>query len=116
MSETSVKFVHFKSVDDPREFRPYDLERIDGDLPVNEPYYTMSPAGIVHVVPGETCEVLPLSAWMRQGMLFRILRNIGFYKYFLHRRAFSAWRQRALSIICEATQGGRSASLHGSQD
>ena len=91
-SETSVKFVHFKSVDDPREFRPYDLERIDGDLPVNEPYYTMSPAGIVHVVPGETCEVLPLSAWMRQGMLFRILRNISFYKYFLHRRAFSAWR------------------------
>jgi hypothetical protein len=91
-SETGVKFVHLQRVEDPKEFRPYDLERVDLEDHTVE-HYTMSPAGIVHVCPGEASECIPLNAWMRQGMMFKILRNIPFYKYYLHRKAFMAWRE-----------------------
>ena len=53
----------------------------------------MSPMGIVHVCPGEVSECTALSAWMRQGMMFKILRNIPFYKYYLHRKTFTVWRE-----------------------
>ena len=52
----------------------------------------MSPAGIVHVSPSDPSECIPLSTWMRQGMMFNILRNIRFYKLFLHRKMFQTWR------------------------
>ena len=67
-------------------YRPYDLIRVDlKDLPNPSEYFIMSPAGIVHVSPGEASECIPLSAWVRQGMVFNILRNIRFYKLFMHR-------------------------------
>ena len=116
-SETAVKFVHFKQVDDPREFRPYDLERIKGDLPTTEPYYTMSPAGIVQMIPGESSECVSLSVWMRQGMLFRILRNIGFYKHFLHRKAFTIWKENVrYQLFAKQRKGSRCETIHGSWD
>ena len=92
-SETPVKFVHLKLAvpDDSRAFRPYDLERVDlNDIPSD--HFIMSPAGVVHVCPGEPSECLPLSSWVRQGMIFNILRNIRFYKFFLHRKMFQTWR------------------------
>lgn len=92
-SETPVKFVHLKLAvpDDSRAFRPYDLERVDlGDLPPD--HFIMSPAGVVHVSPGEPSECVALSSWVRQGMIFNILRNIRFYKFFLHRKMFQTWR------------------------
>ena len=90
-SETPVKFVHLVQVDDAKRYRPYDLMRVDlQDIPSE--YFIMSPAGIVHVCPNEPSECIPLSTWMRQGMMFNILRNIRFYKLFLHRKMFQTWR------------------------
>ena len=53
----------------------------------------MSAAGIVHVSPGSPSECIPLASWLRQSMMFNILRNIPFYKYYLHRKAFTIWRE-----------------------
>jgi len=89
--ETPVKFVHLIQVNDPKNYRPYDLVTTEIKETTTE-YFTMSPAGIVHMCQGEPSECTPLSSWTRQGMFFNILRNITFYKYFLHRRAFTAWR------------------------
>lgn len=60
------------------------------DVPTE--HFIMSPAGIVHVCPSEPSECIPLSTWMRQGMMFNILRNIRFFKLFLHRKMFQTWR------------------------
>ncbi len=98
-SETGVKFVHFKRVDDPKEFRPYDLERIEGPHSAQDEYFTMSNAGIVHICPGENAECTPLTAWMRQSMMFKILRNIGFYKYYLHRKIFTTWKENVRFLL-----------------
>ena len=92
-SDTPLKFVNLFQIDDPKEFRPYDLvigEIKDNHLEVE--HYSMSPSGIVHVVPGYSSECISLANWTRQAMMFRILRKIPFYKYYLHRKTFYTWR------------------------
>lgn len=91
-SDTPVKFVDFIQANDPKEFKPYDLVAINLHDPHIE-HFTISSSGIVHVCPGEPSECVSLSNWMRQGMMFRILRNIPFYRYFLHRKMFNAWKE-----------------------
>ena len=90
-SDTPVKFVDLVQVDDPKVYRPYDLVAVNLH-DVNMEHYTISSSGIVHVCPGEPSECISLSNWMRQGMMFNILRNIPFYRFFLHRKTFSTWR------------------------
>ncbi len=91
-SETPVKFVHLIEEKDPKIYSPYELKVTNLHDSTVE-HYTMSSAGIVHVCPGQPSECTPLSAWMRQGMNFKILRNIPFYKYYLHRKAFTIWKE-----------------------
>lgn len=90
-SDTPLKFVNLVRVTDPREFRPYDLVVADVK-DSNTEYYSTSPSGIVHVIPGQSSECFSLANWTRQTMMFRILRKIPFYKNYLHRKAFTAWR------------------------
>eukprot|EP01038_Epipyxis_sp_PR26KG_P008413 gene8413-11380_t len=97
-SETPVKFVHLLQINDAKVYSPYDLivTRIDD---ASLEHYTMSSSGIVHVCPGEPSECTSLSAWMRQGMMFKILRNIPFFKYFLHRKTFNAWKDNVRFLL-----------------
>ena len=91
-SDTPLKFVNLFQLKDSKDFRPYDL--VVGFLKDNQfiEHFTMSPSGIVHVIPGFSSECISLANWTRQSMNFRILRKIPFYKYYLHRKAFQAWR------------------------
>jgi len=52
----------------------------------------MSAGGLVHVVPKQPSEFIPLSEWMRQSTLFSMLRSIRFYKLYLHTKCFNLWR------------------------
>ena len=97
-SETPVKFVHLVQDDDAKTYAPYDLKVTSLPDPTVE-HYTMSSAGIVHVCPGQPSECTPLSAWVRQGMMFKILRNIPFYKFYLHRKAFTIWKENVRFLL-----------------
>jgi dynein heavy chain len=89
-SETPLKFVNLVQFDDPKEFRPYDLVPVE--LPNHKiEHYVMSSAGITHMIPNQHSEIMPISTWMRQRLNFSILRNIPFYRYFLHRKMFNTW-------------------------
>ena len=90
-SETPVKFIDLVENNDEKNYSPYDLVVTKLSDPMVE-HYTMSPAGIVHICPGEPSQCTPLSAFMRQGMMFKILRNIPFYKYFLQRKTLNVWK------------------------
>jgi hypothetical protein len=90
--ETPVKFVHLIQENDEKIYRPYDLISAEIKDTTSE-YFTMTPAGIVHICKGSPSECVPLSTWTKQGMHFNILRAIPFYKYFLHRRTFTIWRE-----------------------
>ncbi len=97
-SETPVKFVHLVQESDPKNYNPYELvisKRSDPSMD----YYTMSSVGIVHCCPGEPSECTPLSSWMRQGMMFKILRNIPFYKFYLHRKIFNVWKDNVRFML-----------------
>lgn len=37
------------------------------------------PPGLVHITPGESSEVIPLSEWLRFSTLFNVLRNIRYH-------------------------------------
>ena len=100
-SETPVKFVTLIQDPDPRVYSPYELVVTDiseADTPVDG-YYTMSSSGIVHICKGEPSECTPLSTFMRQGMIFKILRNIPFYKLYLHRKAFTIWKENIRYLL-----------------
>jgi dynein heavy chain len=97
-SETPVKFVHLVQQSDPKSYNPYELvisKRSDPSMD----YYTMSSVGIVHCSPGEPSDCTPLSSWMRQGMMFKILRNIPFYKFYLHRKIFHVWKENIRFLL-----------------
>lgn len=96
--ETPVKFVHLIQNPDPKVYSPYDLISTKLHDPMAE-HYTMSSAGIVHVCPSEPSECVQLSSWMRQGMMFKILRNIPFFKFFLHRKTFTAWKENVRFLL-----------------
>lgn len=98
-SETPVKFVHLQQLNNSKVFSPYDLTVVNHLVDPNAEHYTMSSAGIVHVAPGEPSDCTPLSAWMRQGMMFKIIRNIPFYKFFLHRKMFTAWKENVRFLL-----------------
>lgn len=85
--------MHLVQVDDPKNYRPYDLLVIDPPQDPSLEHYTMTPAGIVHICPGEPSECIPLAVWMRQSIMFNILRRIPFYQFYLHRKAFTIWRE-----------------------
>jgi len=84
-SETPVKFVHLIQKVDRKVFNPYELVTATVQESSAE-YFTMSPAGIVQITPGQPSECMPLSQWMRQKINFGLLRNIHFYGYYLHRK------------------------------
>ena len=97
-SDTPVKFVTLVQVNDDKVFTPYELEVVTlPDYPIE--HYTMSPSGIVHVMPGLPSECIPLHSWMRQTMNFSVLRNIPFYKYYLHRKAFTVWKENVHYLL-----------------
>lgn len=100
-SETPVKFVTLIQNPDHKVYSPYELVVTDiseADTPLDG-YYTMSSSGIVHICRGEPSECTPLSTFMRQGMIFKILRNIPFYKLYLHRKAFSIWKENIRYLL-----------------
>jgi len=90
-SSSPIKFVHLINADKGIDFRPYDLEVIS---PKNcgTNYFTMSSSGLVHVAPSSASEFIPLSDWMRQSTNFNMLRSIRFYKYYLHSKCFTIWK------------------------
>ena len=99
-SDTPVKFVNLMQNMELKEYRPYDLVVMTPHDEQNvHDYYSMSAAGIVHMCPGEPSECIPLSNWLRQAMMFNILRNIPFYKYYLHRKAFTIWKDNVRFLL-----------------
>lgn len=96
-SETLIKFIHLvyefsreRAKQHPRYYQPYSL--LVTTRPVtNMEHFIMSPAGLVHVCANEPSECIPLSTWMRESILFSILRKIPFFKLYLYRKSFSIW-------------------------
>lgn len=97
-SDTPVKFVTLIQVDDPKHYRPYDLVVTPMPEMISE-YFTMSPAGIVYICPGEPSVCIPLANWVRQKINFNILRNIRFYKYYLHKKMFTMWKENVRFLL-----------------
>jgi len=112
-AQSPIKFVHLIPADTGLNFRPYDLVVVHqrevvsggtgevGRMPASG-YYTMSAAGLVHVLPGQPSEFIPLNLWMRQSTLFNMCRSIRFYKYYLHTKCFVLWRSNVrYKLYCQ---------------
>eukprot|EP00913_Durusdinium_trenchii_P033658 g31508.t1 len=78
------------------ESGPYDLlvipeERIKREME----YFTITPSGVVHMMPGQPSECIRLSEWVHQCMMYRVLKSMSFFRLYVHRKAMLQWRRNA---------------------
>lgn len=98
-SETLVKFMHMVPEFDrelarqhPKYYHPYNLLVAARSVSGIE-HFIMSPAGLVHMKPGESSECIPLGTWMRESVMFSILRRIPFFRLYLYRKVITTWSE-----------------------
>lgn len=75
---------------------PYDLlviseERIQREME----HFTITPSGVVHVMPGQLSECVSLSEWVHQCMMYRVLKSMNFFRLYAHSKAIQQWRRNA---------------------
>lgn len=70
---------------------PYDLVVVPKER-VHAEYFTISANGVVHFQPGQSSECTPLAEWMRQSLMFRVLRSMSFFRLFGHQKGFAQWK------------------------
>ena len=75
------------------EHRPYDLLVVRrSEVNSASEYYTISATGVMRIRKGEQSEFLALPDWIREKMLFSLLRSIPFFKTFPMAKTFRAWK------------------------
>eukprot|EP00434_Breviolum_minutum_P000060 symbB.v1.2.000051.t1/scaffold2.1/size812218/5 len=75
---------------------PYDLLVIPEERIKRETeYFTITPSGVVHVMPGQLSECVSLSEWVHQCMMYRVLKSMAYFRLYVHRKAMLQWRQNA---------------------
>lgn len=99
-ANTKVKLIHCvlaSSVTRSRDtLSPYDLlvipeERIKREME----HFTITPSGVVHVMPGQLSECVSLSEWVHQCMMYRVLKSMNFFRLYTHSKAIQQWRRNA---------------------
>ncbi|KAA0178391.1 hypothetical protein FNF27_00240 [Cafeteria roenbergensis] len=91
-SSSPVKFVHCNRVHHPRDFRPYALVAVPEEMVDPAEHFVVSSKGVVHTAVGQPSEVLSLSEWTRHASVFNVVRRLPFFKSFVPRKMFGAWR------------------------
>eukprot|EP00760_Papus_ankaliazontas_P005952 PhM_4_TR1281/c1_g1_i2/m.7199/K10408/DNAH; dynein heavy chain, axonemal len=100
-ADTAVKFVYLNRAPPQLRFRPYDLEVVMRGEQSPE-HFVVSASGVVHMKPGQASEVVPLSDWMRESMIFNVLTRIRFFRNYLVLKTFSQWiRNVRFKLYCE---------------
>jgi len=75
---------------------PYDLVPVPRQC-VDAEYYTVTAAGVVHHpgTPDEEPDYTPIGEWLREQSIYNLMRQMRFFKYYVHLRFFSLWRNLA---------------------
>ncbi|XP_051531516.1 dynein heavy chain domain-containing protein 1 [Myxocyprinus asiaticus] len=68
-------------------YRPYDLHVVPSSAAGTD-YYTFTPATVIHVQDGCCVELWTLTEWYRESVLWRVLRDIPFFRDDLLRKTF----------------------------
>eukprot|EP00928_Gymnodinium_smaydae_P038934 TRINITY_DN26725_c0_g2_i1.p1 TRINITY_DN26725_c0_g2~~TRINITY_DN26725_c0_g2_i1.p1 ORF type:complete len:799 (-),score=130.73 TRINITY_DN26725_c0_g2_i1:326-2722(-) len=93
----SVKVMYFvRSSSGPGEPEPgpYDLVVASQECARGE-HFTISSSGVMHFCPGQLSNCLPLSEWMQESIVYRVLTSMSFFRYAPHRKIISEWRSNA---------------------
>eukprot|EP00061_Rhincodon_typus_P012476 g38236.t1 len=70
--------------------RPYDLIVVPKHK-LNAEHYIFSTFGVLAISPGLGTEVMSLSDWQREMMLWRALTHIRFFRNYLLQKTFTSW-------------------------
>ena len=118
-SRTAIKFIYLVPAIKMRDFRPYDLSICPGNtIPAGGAgtYFVMTEKGLTKmtrnsegvVVPSE---VIPIATWMRESSVFNVVSNMRFFRSYLSRKTFTAWRM-AVRLQVYRAKRERLASRH----
>eukprot|EP00818_Percolomonas_sp_WS_P004783 CAMPEP_0117442044 /NCGR_PEP_ID=MMETSP0759-20121206/3945_1 /TAXON_ID=63605 /ORGANISM="Percolomonas cosmopolitus, Strain WS" /LENGTH=4215 /DNA_ID=CAMNT_0005233913 /DNA_START=112 /DNA_END=12759 /DNA_ORIENTATION=- len=90
-SALKVVYLNRAPRDHEYDYKPYDLVVVSDRSECHPEYFTMSATGVVHVCPGQPTEFMSLSDYMKEAMMFRILRKLSFFKNYLIFKYFKSW-------------------------
>lgn len=75
-------------------YDPYNIIQVDRQH-ANPVHYVISSVGVLYVDPDGSSEQHSLGEWQRQAVLFRALRQLPLFRFFILRRALLNWYHNA---------------------
>eukprot|EP00929_Paragymnodinium_shiwhaense_P119262 TRINITY_DN91143_c0_g1_i1.p1 TRINITY_DN91143_c0_g1~~TRINITY_DN91143_c0_g1_i1.p1 ORF type:complete len:794 (+),score=194.59 TRINITY_DN91143_c0_g1_i1:89-2470(+) len=85
---TEIQIIYLQRPEDSSS--PYSLvvvpqEKVQGE------HFSISAKGVVHVMPGQLCECIPLAEWQSQAMHYRVLSSMSTFRLCAKRKLFADW-------------------------
>jgi hypothetical protein len=84
-----IYLVHTGERSDPY-FSPYDVEKVPTSG-LKPEYFTMSATGVTYVPLDGNTETMSLDQWSRESSIFKTLRKLKFFKWYLFWKPFRKW-------------------------
>ncbi|KAI4890234.1 hypothetical protein NFI96_014008 [Prochilodus magdalenae] len=92
-----LEFYYLKASEE-GPYRPYDLQVVPPNK-AGSNHYIFSPTTVMHVQNGCSVGILTLAEWYREGVLWKALRDIPFFRNYLLRKSFRWWKQNVCRIV-----------------
>eukprot|EP00930_Biecheleria_cincta_P045461 TRINITY_DN31327_c0_g1_i1.p1 TRINITY_DN31327_c0_g1~~TRINITY_DN31327_c0_g1_i1.p1 ORF type:complete len:794 (-),score=117.08 TRINITY_DN31327_c0_g1_i1:132-2513(-) len=85
---------------------PYGLMVIPEDrLNRHCEHFTITPSGVLHVLPGQLSEYTPLPMWVHECAMYRVLTVMNLFRLHVHRKTFVEWQMNSRdSSYCRRRQ------------
>lgn len=84
---------------DSMPFNPYSLTVVPKSAcPSNSEYYIATKFGLLQIYPGGECFQQSFASWMRDSMIFNIIRNIPVFRDYLTRKMLQLWHKNVLKL------------------
>ena len=77
-------------------FRPYSLAVVRSSDAAPADHFTVSAAGVTHVLGGGQTDFTPLGQWAREALLLGLLCRVPFFRDYVVGRAFRTWHRARL--------------------
>ncbi|XP_028405416.1 dynein heavy chain domain-containing protein 1-like isoform X2 [Dendronephthya gigantea] len=86
----STKFAYLNRAES-KHYDPYNLIVVQRKK-IKPEHFVVSSHAILHVIPNRPSELVPLSQWYKEALLFNAILKFSFFKNFLIAKMFLRWR------------------------
>lgn len=78
---------------------PYGLVVVsEAELNRDCEHFTITPTGVLHVLPSQLSEYTPLAGWVHECAMYRVLTAMNLFRFYVHRKAFVEWQTNSREL------------------